>query len=118
MTCRQKNPGRKTAEMNVHSSNPKLMPCVFTNPSPCRFHAYAVVMEMEAYEPLPTDPLTSKANILLKRKTFGGIPPGAGVREDVVLLFEELEEARNNLQQLEILIERTPEPSRVLTGES
>ena len=26
MTCRQKNPGRKTAEMNVHSSNPKLMP--------------------------------------------------------------------------------------------
>ena len=74
-------------------------------------------MEMDAYEPLPTDPLTSKANILLKRKTFGGIPPGAGVREDVVLLFEEMEEARNNLQQLEILIERSPEPNRVLSGE-
>ena len=81
-----------------------------------RFHAYAVVMEMEAYEPLPPDPNTSKANILLKRKTFGGIPPGAGVREDVVRLFEELEEARNNLLQLDILIEKTPEPSRILTG--
>nr|KAG5692191.1 hypothetical protein BaRGS_008737 [Batillaria attramentaria] len=87
----------------------------FTKVTGGRFHAYAVVMEMDAYEPLPADPLTSKANILLKRKTFGGIPPGAGVREDVVLLFEEMEEARNNLQQIEMLIDRTPEPSRILT---
>ncbi|PVD34305.1 hypothetical protein C0Q70_05576 [Pomacea canaliculata] len=40
---------------------------------------------------------------------------GAGVREDVVLIFEEMEEARNNLQQVEMLIEQTPEPSRVLS---
>ncbi|XP_076467947.1 von Willebrand factor A domain-containing protein 3B-like isoform X2 [Babylonia areolata] len=79
-----------------------------------KFHVYAVVMELDAYEALPNDPLTSKANILLKRKTFGGIPPGAGVREDVVLLFEEMEEARCTLQQIEALIERAPEPSRVL----
>lgn len=86
----------------------------FTTVTGGRFHAYAVVMEMDAYETMPLDPMTSKANILLKRKTFGGIPPGAGVREDVVLLFEEMEEARNNLQQIEVLIDRTPEPSRIL----
>lgn len=69
---------------------------------------------MDSYEGLPVDPNTNKANIMLKKKTFGGIPPGAGVREDVVLLFEQMEEARNNLIQIQKLINITPEPNIVL----
>lgn len=74
-------------------------------------------METDDYEPEPLDQMTSKANIVLKRKTFGGLPPGAGVREDVVLVFEEMEEARNNLQQIQMLIDRTPETNRVLSSD-
>ena len=43
-----------------------------------RFHVYAVVMEMDSYEGLPVDPRSNRANIVLKRKTFGGIPRGLG----------------------------------------
>ena len=60
---------------------------------------------MDSYEGLPVDPATSQANIILKKKTYGGVPPGAGSRDDVINLFEELEEARNNLAQIQGLIE-------------
>ena len=85
-----------------------------------RFHAFAVVMEMDTYEGLPLNPHTNQANILLKKKTYGGIPPGAGVRDDVILLFEELEEARNNLSQIQGLIEdlaRYSENGKVMAGQ-
>lgn len=82
--------------------------CIVT---PCdfrlRFHAYAVVMELDTYESMPLNPETNQANILLK-KTYGGVPPGAGVRDDVILLFEELEEARNNLGQIQALKDALP----------
>lgn len=67
-------------------------------------------MEMDAYEGQPLDPKTNKANIVLKKKTFGGVPPGAGMREDVMLIFEELEEARNVRSQIQALTEQVPEP--------
>lgn len=69
---------------------------------------------MDSFEGLPVDPNTNKANIMLKKKTFGGIPPGAGVREDIILLFQEMEEARNNLIQIQKLIGTMPEPNIVL----
>ena len=77
----------------------------------CRFHAYAVTMEMDSYEGLPVDGDTNHANIILKKKTYGGVPPGVGMREDVILLFEELEEARNNLAQIQGLITDMPDKS-------
>ena len=73
-----------------------------------RFHAYAVVMEMDSYERDVGAPRTNQANIILRKKTYGGVPPGAGMREDVMLLFEELEEARNNLIQIQALIDDYP----------
>ena len=79
-----------------------------------RCHVYAIVMEMDSFEGLPVDTRTNKANILLKKKTFGGIPAGAGVRPDVISLFEEMEEARKNLLQIQKLINITPEPNIVL----
>ena len=75
---------------------------------------YAVIMEMDSYEGQPVDPKTNRANIVLKRKTFGGIPPGAGMRDDVIELFQELEEARMCLVQIEKLIGITPEPNIIL----
>ncbi|KAJ8298494.1 hypothetical protein KUTeg_025025 [Tegillarca granosa] len=82
----------------------------FTRKTGSKFHAYAVIMEMDSYEGQPVDPKTNRANIVLKKKTFGGIPPGAGMRDDVVLLFEELEEARNILSSLQAVSQDIPEP--------
>ena len=70
-----------------------------------RFHAYAVVMEMESFEGTPLNSDASEANVILKKKTYGGVPPGAGMREDVIELFEELEEARNSLAQIQALMQ-------------
>ena len=66
-------------------------------------------MEMDSYERGPLDEFTNQANILLKKKTFGGVPPGAGVRDDVINLFEEMEEARNTLAQIQGLIDKLPD---------
>jgi len=37
------------------------------------------------------------------------VPAGAGVREDVVRLFEEIEEAQSNLGQIEALLNIMPD---------
>ena len=65
-------------------------------------------MEMDSYERDVGVPRTNQANIILRKKTYGGVPPGAGMREDVMLLFEELEDARNNLAQIQALIDDYP----------
>jgi hypothetical protein len=67
-------------------------------------------MELDTYEQSSFNgETTSQANILLKKKTYGGVPPGAGVRDDVITLFEEMEEARNNLSQIQAMMDRLPE---------
>ena len=69
-------------------------------------------MEMEAYEGTPLNSETNEANVILKKKTYGGVPPGAGMREDVIELFEELEEARNSLAQIQALMQELPKQGR------
>ena len=75
-----------------------------------KFHAYSVIMEMDSYEPSPIEPRNNRANIVLKKRTFGGVPPGAGMREDVALLFEEIEETRNTIAQVQAIMQEVPEP--------
>nr|XP_060625780.1 von Willebrand factor A domain-containing protein 3B [Anolis sagrei ordinatus] len=72
-----------------------------------RFHAFAeridyvVVMETSG-----TDEDEKYLNAQNSRKLKGSLPLGTGVREDVYLIWKELEEARNTLTQLQrILIE-------------
>ena len=69
-------------------------------------------MEMETYEGTPINSDTNEANVILKKKTFGGVPPGAGIREDVIELFEELEEARNSLTQMQALMQELPKQEK------
>ncbi len=75
-----------------------------------RFHAYAVIAEVDSYQAdESTEEEVNRANILLRKKSYGGVPPGAGMREDVIRLFEEQEEARNNLSQIQALIRGMPD---------
>lgn len=75
-------------------------------------------MEMDSYDPGDSSLKGMQSNVMLKKKTYGGIPAGAGVREDVMELFEELEEARNNLAQIQGLIEDIPNTQRSSSREN
>ncbi|KAH9498636.1 von Willebrand factor A domain-containing protein 3B, partial [Bulinus truncatus] len=84
----------------------------FTKSTGGRFHAYGLVMELDTYETELIDSSLNRANTILRHKTIGGIPPGAGVRDDVILIFEELEEARSSLAQIRSLVEKVPDQSQ------
>ena len=99
-----------SAQMAAILSQPQCVkPFIHSPSSHCRFHAYAVTMEMDSYENSMLNGDPSQANVIMRKRTYGGVPPGAGMREDVILLFEELEEARNTAQQLEQLLHSLPE---------
>ena len=61
-------------------------------------------MEMDTFERVEIDADAAQSNLVLKKKAYGGVPRGAGMREDVILLFEELEEAKNNLTQIQAVM--------------
>ncbi|XP_072470695.1 von Willebrand factor A domain-containing protein 3B [Notamacropus eugenii] len=74
-----------------------------------RFHAFAARVEpMGIYEPLLGDGNISFSSNL--RKLKGRVLPGAGVREDVYLIWRELEEARNTLAQIRKVVDDSMEP--------
>ena len=79
-----------------------------------RFHAYAITTELDLYERSTPNEKNVQSTLIPRKKVFGGIPNGAGVREDVMLVFEELEEARNNLAQIKSIMKEQNE--RLLTG--
>jgi len=79
-----------------------------------RFHAYAVTTQMDLYERGAVNANNSRSTLVSRKKVFGGTPDGAGMREDVMLIFEELEEARNNVTQIKSIIKEQNE--RLATG--
>ena len=59
-------------------------------------------MELETFEQVSLG--DSKSNLVRKKKAYGGVPNGAGMRDDVIILFEEVEEAKNNLEQIRAIL--------------
>ncbi|XP_043853027.1 von Willebrand factor A domain-containing protein 3B [Dromiciops gliroides] len=82
-----------------------------------RFHAFAARIEpLGIHEPPSGD-----GNIYFSsnlRKLKGRVPPGAGVREDVYLIWRELEDARNTLAQIQKIVDDSmnPEGSEAIHG--
>ncbi|XP_076807901.1 von Willebrand factor A domain-containing protein 3B-like isoform X2 [Clavelina lepadiformis] len=81
-----------------------------------RFHAFVVknVYEEDA-EALPASAAPpggdgSRISVRYAQKARGGLPPGAGVREDVFKVWMELEECRNTHAQIETLLTEIPDP--------
>ncbi|KAJ7319682.1 hypothetical protein JRQ81_019193 [Phrynocephalus forsythii] len=72
-----------------------------------RFHAFAERTDgIEVLEPSVTDEDEKSLPTQNSRKLKGNLPLGTGVREDVFLIWKELEEARNTLKQVQrILVE-------------
>ncbi|XP_070554779.1 von Willebrand factor A domain-containing protein 3B-like [Ptychodera flava] len=78
-----------------------------------RFHAFA-------FTKLDADVDGTSAYNSDQRVLPGGVPPGAGMRQDVVLLWEELEEARTTLSEIQVLsedaVEGKGEQSNLVNG--
>uniref|UniRef100_H2ZCD7 VWFA domain-containing protein n=1 Tax=Ciona savignyi TaxID=51511 RepID=H2ZCD7_CIOSA len=79
-----------------------------------RFHAFVVksIYEEDA-DALPANAAppggdAARISVRLAQKAKGGIPAGAGVREDVFKVWCELEETRNNHAQIQTLLTEIP----------
>ncbi|XP_055492408.1 von Willebrand factor A domain-containing protein 3B-like [Leucoraja erinacea] len=75
-----------------------------------RFHAFALMNEYEEEEISPTNGVndTDTQTPKTPRKLIGGVPPGAGVREDVFLIWCEIEEIRNTLAEVQAIVTGAP----------
>ncbi|XP_058523544.1 von Willebrand factor A domain-containing protein 3B isoform X3 [Ochotona princeps] len=72
-----------------------------------RFHAFAERSECTDFPTLP--PQNGDSEVTWNsRKLKGKLPPGAGVREDVFLIWRELEEACSTLAQIQRLVAEPP----------
>ncbi|XP_048388158.1 von Willebrand factor A domain-containing protein 3B-like [Stegostoma tigrinum] len=76
-----------------------------------RFHAFALMSECEEDETVSPNDLKDRGAEAPKtpRKLIGGLPPGAGVREDVFLVWNEIEEARSTLAEVHTLLMDAPQ---------
>ena len=63
---------------------------------------------MDSYEAVDSEEKPNVTAVSVRKKSFGGVPAGAGVQEDVMRLFEELEEGKNNLAQMTGLYSSMP----------
>ncbi|XP_060269935.1 von Willebrand factor A domain-containing protein 3B isoform X8 [Ovis aries] len=79
-----------------------------------RFHAFAERTECVEF---PAFPIKDGDSVITwnSRKLKGKLPPGAGVREDVFLIWREMEEAGSTLAQMRRLVAETPKTSVATT---
>ena len=68
----------------------------------CRFHAFA-------FNKLDADVNGNSSYNHDTKAPLGGVPPGAGTREDVVSMWQELEEARAVLGEVQTILEHVPD---------
>lgn len=72
---------------------------------PGRFHAYCLLKHVEDYAPGPVDPDPTRSQIIMNTRSYGGAPPGAGVKSDLMVVFEEIQLAQETLENLKALVE-------------
>ncbi|TGZ73462.1 hypothetical protein CRM22_001499 [Opisthorchis felineus] len=70
-----------------------------------RFHAYAPQGCLLDYSASPVDSANPEARLTASEVVYGGTPEGWPQREDCMRIFEELEEARSTLNQIQRVIE-------------
>jgi hypothetical protein len=68
-----------------------------------RFHGYCFLRQYDDYIPGPIDRTPTKNKVFVNKRTFGGAPPGAGVKSDLMQVFEEIQHAKEALENLKLL---------------
>lgn len=72
---------------------------------PGTFHAYCLLRQVNDYArgQIENDP--TKAHVILNKKVFGGVSPGAGIKPELMLIFEEMQQAIENLEHVNVWLE-------------
>ena len=70
-----------------------------------RFHGYCFLRQYDDFTPGPIDPNPTKNKVYMNKRTFGGAPPGAGVKSDLMTIFEEIQLAKETMENLKELSE-------------
>ncbi len=71
---------------------------------PGRFHAYCLLRKLDEFVKGPICQEPTLCNVTVNKLGFGGVPPGFGVKSDVMLVFEEIQSAKDALQNLKVIL--------------
>jgi len=71
---------------------------------PGRFHAYCLLKQVDDFAPGEICAGPTKSSVSVNRLAFGGVPPGSGINAEVMPLFEEIQEAKETLSNLKIIV--------------
>lgn len=71
---------------------------------PGRFHAYCLLKMVDDFAPGPICSGPTKSNVAVNKLAFGGAPPGSGTNAEIMPLFDEIQEAKEALGNLKIII--------------
>lgn len=72
---------------------------------PGRFHAYCLLKSYDDYERGNIICEPTKALVIENKRMFGGAPPGVGLKSDVMLIYDEIENAREALESVRAISE-------------
>ena len=70
-----------------------------------RFHAYCLLKQYDDFVAGPVDRDPTKSTVFVHKREFGGAPPGAGIKNDVMAIFEEAQLAKETMHNLRALID-------------
>lgn len=70
-----------------------------------RYHGYCLLRHYDDYIPGPIDSNPTNSKVYMNKRSFGGAPPGSGVKNDLMLIFEEIQLAVDTLENLRALID-------------
>ncbi len=87
---------------------------------PGRFHAYCLLKQIDDFAPGPIDANPTVNRVIVNKRSFGGAPPGSGVKTDLLLIFEEIQNAKETLDNLNELLEsmKRINSQKLLSGKS
>lgn len=72
---------------------------------PGKFHAYCLLKYYEDYTHGPVDPDPTKNKVVMNKRVFGGVPSGAGIKKDLMIIFDEIEFARECQECIKTVLE-------------
>ena len=71
---------------------------------PGQFHAYCLLRELDDFAAGPISVCPTVTNVVVNRRGFGGAPPGAGVKPDQMVLFEEIQASKEALDNINTIL--------------
>lgn len=83
---------------------------------PGRFHAYCLTRHYDDYVRGSIDAEPTKTLVIANQRMLGGAPPNIGLKSDVMLIYDEIEKAREAMDSVKAIIEAMNARNNVVLG--